>query len=173
MHNTETEIETARVLIQARQQDLKRESIEATVGEIIELLNGIECETVVQAEKIQGWIQDLEEQVGRLFREIHDEPNVGWWTNWWTAFATQDITLDDMESNERAGELIGLKFDMNVHEVNPNLVFKKSLHEQVHGTTVYSAHQDNWVDRGFTEMLIGLLFVLSGLARNYKPGYEF
>lgn len=173
MTNTKTEIETARVLIQARQQDLKRESIEMTVGEITELLNGIECQTVVQAEKIQGWIQDLNEQVGRVLRDIHDEPNVGWWCNWWTYFVTQDIALEDMHSNERASELIGLKFDMNTHEVNPNIVFKKSLHEKIHGTTVYPADQDRWVDQGLSEMLIGLLFVLSGLARNYKPGYQF
>lgn len=149
--------------------ETKRDNIEATVGEIIHIMRSIEAPASVQA-NIEDWIQDLEEQVNRLFGRVHDEPNVGWWGNWWTYFATHDINPKEFRTLERANELIGPNF--NPKDVNPQLKYNAEMVYQVRGGG-FQEFPNFDVNKGITETLIGLLFVLSGLARNYNPGYDF
>tara|TARA_Y100000114_G_scaffold103744_1_gene96919 strand:- start:712 stop:1218 length:507 start_codon:yes stop_codon:yes gene_type:complete len=151
--------------------EIKRDNIESVVGEIIHIMRSIEAPNNAQA-NIEDWIQNLEAQIDHLFGRVYDEPNVGWWGNWWLYFATHDINPKELTTLERANEILGPNFEFNPNEVNPQLKYNAEMVYQVRGGG-FQEFPEFDVHKGITETLIGLLFMLSGLARNYNPGYDF
>lgn len=150
--------------------EIKKDNIEAVVGEIIRIMRSIEAPAATEA-NIEDWIQDLEEQVNRLFGRVHDEPNVGWWVGWWLGFTTHAEPVKELTTLERASECFSPKLEMDGY-VNEHLKYNAEMVYQVRGGG-FQEFPEFDVHKGITETLIGLLFMLRGLARNYNPGYGF
>ena len=152
--------------------EINSANIDACVGESINILRSIEAPADTQGD-IEDWIQDLETQVNILTnREPNPqgEPNVAWWVGWWMGFATYAEPVEELTTLEKAGECFSPKLEMDGY-VNEHLKYNAEMVYQVRGGG-FQEFPEFDVHKGITETLIGLLFMLGGLARNYKPGYH-